>query len=363
MLERLEANRLRQMSERYRITKLLDDLEAALRAPRPPAADDARLAGHRARRARLGGGPARRARVQPRADPGCARRARRSLSAASSSAAELAKPSATTSSSSAALDPHPPALDDHEPVRDRPGVGATCERGLDQPEAQLGRADLAGGGADHADRRAGAPARHRARPRPARGGRRPRRPARPARGTGRRCAPPRPSRSRRRARASRCSPRAAAGGGRRRRTAPPARCRRWRRRRRRRSTRCGSPRRARRCSAPPSRRGPAPSSTMRRCSRACSAEGCSVAEPGWRRQQASGSATRITRPASPTPIHMIRSPIQRSDGSQPPARSSAQRRASPPGPMTVSCRSSAARGEYAIGRTVSSTRPSASISR
>ena len=139
MLERLEANRLRQMTERYRITKLLDDLE--LRSePRDELLRT--MLGSRAlaaRRARLRRRPAA---AGPR-------------SAASRSGLRWTSPQTAErplqlrrGAREAELDhllelrradPQSPALDDHEPVRARLGLGATRERRLDQPQAQLGR--------------------------------------------------------------------------------------------------------------------------------------------------------------------------------------------------------------------------------
>ena len=251
----------------------------------------------------------------PRADPGCARRARRSLSASASSAAELESRARRPA-------PGPPrsraragarrsqtgSRADRSPHRRRTlprSVPGAAPPGRRRPPARRG----AGQDADPAQRARALP---RARPCRAPGSRRRRRPARPARGRAPRCARPRPSRSRRRGPASTCSRRAAAGGGRRRRSALRATCRPCRRRRRRRSTalRIASARSAVVRGPMPSSRSPI--STTRRCSRACSADGCKVAEPGWRRQHASGSATRITGPAQadPHPHDQVAHPAQ-----------------------------------------------------
>ena len=257
MLERLEANRIRQMTERYRITKLLDDLEARSRAPATSSC--ATMLGSRAlgaRRARLGCRPSRPpafSREQIRAALGDARsRAERALELrrrareaerddlvelrARSPAHARARRSRTGSIAGSVSAPHANAAS----IRPRRSSAGPARRGRRRGRSRRSRA-----GASSA---ACSP---------------------PAPGSGRAAPAATSSTSSRYSAALRSAspqsisplgaelraspPRAAAGAGRRRRSARRARCRRCRRRRRRRSRRCGAPRRAR-----PTPSGPMP---------------------------------------------------------------------------------------------------------
>ena len=306
VLERLEANRIRQMTERYRITKLLDDLE-----PRSEASDELL-------RAML---DSRALALAERASGACVAADRRSAARrsgprwASPEPAERPSSSAASSrsrarpprSSSARLDPHPRRSTITNRFVAGLGLGAARERRLDQAQAQLG------GLGRSAMRRRRAPAitpisrrRSSAGVEPAGAGARGRAAPSATSSTSsryerRRCARPRPSRSRRRGPSFEVA----------RREQPPveveddepvarARCRRCRRRRRRRSRRCESPRRARRAQRPQAVEAAAPISTTRRCSRACSRRGLErrrarMAAPAGERLRRPGSRDRRAR--------------------------------------------------------------------
>ena len=364
MLERLEANRLRQMSERYRITKLLDDLEARSEPRdellRTMLGSRALALAERASGAVRRGEPAfsreqiraaldepadrlsapfelrRRAREAERDDLVQLRRARPAPAARSTITNRFAIASVSA-----------------------PHANAASIR----PEAQLGRARPRG-----RRRRSRRCSRRRASaasspPRPARAGRRP--------------SATSSTSSRYRAALRSASPQS---------ISPPGpsfevlaeSSRRWRSKTTNRSPGQVSP-------VPPKK------APKKHALRVASARSAVLSAPmpvepradlddaqvlaGVLRGRLQGRRARVAAPAGERlgdpdhgtgqpdahPHDQVAHPAQL--GSQPPARSSAARRASPPGPITVSCRRRAARGEYWIGRTVSSIRPSASISR